>query len=123
MSFQILNPQGEAISLEELDKEAAAFWNTDRNPGSYAHPDTPNHYTNSWYDAIGWAIYNPEKYAEGWNDVKCTIWVIQARYLYNKLHDPIQITREIKDIHIFLKPYYELIDHWESKGYIPHKPK
>lgn len=37
-SFRILNAEGKAITMGELDKEAAAFWNKEVHPKNYANP-------------------------------------------------------------------------------------
>lgn len=124
MSFQIHNPQGIAIDLKELDKEACEFWKVEHNEILYAHPPLKEYWTNSWFDSIGWAIHHPEGYTSKkespWNDVKCTLWTIQARAMYKNLYSEEFLT-ELNTTKIFLKPYFDLIDHWESKGYIPIK--
>ena len=74
--FQIKNAEGIAISINDLDEEAAAFWNKEIKEKSYADP-TPEftnpdnlegdelflakmkyefNHRNNWYDAIGWYI-------------------------------------------------------------------
>lgn len=127
MSFEIHNPQGKAIGMYELDKEACEFWKVKSNPVHYAHPPLDKHYTNDWFSSIGWAIHHPEGYVSKdespWNDVKCTLWTIQARGLYKSLYheDPLVMKAEIEAIEVFLKPYFDLINHWQSKGYIPIK--
>lgn len=119
MSFEIHNSLGEAITLEQLDREAAEFWKVKVDARYHAHPDLKTHYTNSWFDTIGWVISHPEKYTKGWNDVRCTLWTVQAKGLYKLLDNQEKMTEEIEGIRIFLEPYFELIDHWESKGYVP----
>lgn len=119
MSFQIHSPEGIEISLNALDLEACEFWKVEYDEKQYAHPNIENYYTTNWFDAIGWAIHHPGDYTKGWDDVKCTLWTIQARPLYKELWDEEALLEEIRAIRVYLAPYYELIDHWETKGYKP----
>jgi hypothetical protein len=121
MSFEIHTPEGRVIPLKELDKEASEFWKVplDPDPKFYAHPDLPTFYTNSWYESIGWSIGNPEKHT-GWEAVKYKLWQMQIEHMYKHLFD-VNFHAQIEQVKTFLKPYFELIDHWESKGYIPIK--
>src|SRR4051812_38520421 len=110
MSFQIRNAQGEAIPINILDKEAAKFWGKALDPKKYAYPHLRA--DSNWFDILGWAIYCPERYTEGWDDVKCTLWVIQSKDLYkyiiNNIGEILVRSTEIRD---FLKPYFDLVDH------------
>ena len=36
--FEILNKEGKAITMAELDKEAAEFWGKEIDPKNYANP-------------------------------------------------------------------------------------
>lgn len=126
MSFQLQSsPEGIAIPINDLDKEASEFWKVDFDSKHYAHPfvaycaPSENHYTNNWFDTIGWAIHHPEMYTKGWNDVRCTLWIIQAKSLYANLYSTEAFNKDLENIRKFLQPYYELIAHWESKGYKP----
>lgn len=116
MSFQIHNPEGKAIDINELDKEAAAFWSKEPHGKWYASPD---HEGVNWFDTIGWAIHKPENYTKGWDDIRCTLWAIQSKSLYDSLYLTEKFDAELESIRKYLKPYYELIYHWESKGYKP----
>lgn len=119
MSFQIHSPEGRVIPIDELDKEACELWKVEYHPACYAHPQLDNYYTNNWFDSIGWAIHHPEMYTKGWNDVRCTLWIIQAKSLYANLYSTEAFNKDLENIRKFLQPYYELIAHWESKGYKP----
>src|SRR5215831_12767588 len=110
MAFQINNPEGKPILLSDLDKEACELWGVTLNITHYAHPNMPC-YTNSWYDSIGWVIDNPEDYTGGWEGVKRSLWVIQAKRLYDYLDKLEEIIPAIEEIKEFHKPYYDLIDH------------
>lgn len=150
-AFQIRDEFGHTITIKQLDEEAAAFWNKEVDSDSYAFPTKePNYvgmtdkerrkaYTDyirsqscNWYDTIGYQIAYPSiNWTSGWNNVKASLWIVQAADKYEYLFDTklyrddetgqtftqmdisMQVTRE------FLKPYYDLIDHWVSKGYQP----
>lgn len=118
MSFQILDSNGEAITLSILDEQAAVFWGKDVHPKHYATPNK-DMVLGNWFDTIGHMIHSPEDkhYTSGWNNVKCSLWTCMIKGEYNKsITDLFVVIPEIK---ASLKPYYELIDHWESKGYTP----
>lgn len=136
MSFQILNKEGEALTMNELDREAAAFWNKEVHTKHYASPPANTEgmseidkirsdITGNWFDVIGYQIHSPEdaRYTSGWNNVKCSLWTIQSKGWYSKVFnwsiEEMEIYMKVtKD---FLKPYYDLIDHWEAKGYQPQQ--
>lgn len=86
--FQILNKEGVALTLSQLDGEAAKFWSKEIHPKNYANPfpevipkddsmksridaETRNAYNNSsnWFDIIGWSVANQGHYTTGWNNV------------------------------------------------------
>jgi hypothetical protein len=124
MGFQIKNKEGEALTIKELDKEAAEFWNKKIHDKYYANPSPEGtsvfKQQTNWFDVIGYNIHSPEvNYTKGWDNVKCSLWTLHIQGLYNKsdedLNIHIQVTKE------FNKPYYDLIDYWESKGYVPVK--
>ena len=91
--FQIKNAEGVAISLNDLDIEAATFWGKKVEEKSYADP-TPE-FTNpdnlegdelfrakmkhefsrwsNWKDQIGWYIAYQKNYTSGWNNVIYTM--------------------------------------------------
>lgn len=119
MSFQIHDKEGKAITLTKLDVEASEFWNKELNSRSYA---TPNDRLTSlsWFDSIGYNIHNPNvKYTSGWNNVKCSMLSVQTQE-YGMLPLEKQLEK-LKFANEYLKPYFELIDYWESLGYTPMK--
>ncbi len=99
MKFQILNKEDKAISINELDKEAAEFWGQEVDPEHYASPYKKVEFTNpnnlepcseqyirakilhdcketertistNWYDIIGFRIACPlSNWTSGWNNV------------------------------------------------------
>lgn len=121
MSFEIHSSSGKVIHPKDLDQEACDLWLIAIDSRHYAHPPLENHWTNSWYANIGWAIENPYDAEKGWEDVKSVLWTIQARSLYKVLYKAKEREEELAEIGIFLEPYFDLIDHWQSKGYIPVK--
>lgn len=87
--------------------------------------------SGNWYDTVGYQIANPKvSWTNGWDNIKACLWAVQSVDLYKDLFD----IRRYKDeygvyhthtdiliavIKSYLEPYYNLIDHWASKGYIP----
>lgn len=117
-SFRILNAEGKAITMGELDKEAAAFWNKEVHPKNYANPfpdvivsedasfeekmqaEMANARNSSlnWYEIIGWNIANQGDYTSGWQNV---VHTMMAESLGNCLlninqGEPIEIAHFIK---------------------------
>lgn len=118
MKFQIRSSDGRPVPFYELDKEAAELWGKPVSTEEYASPYTSD---TNWFDSIGWAIANPINYTEGWEDVKCTLWTIQSKELFRYLYAFQAMNTAIEAIKRYLRPYYNLIDLWESEGYTPHK--
>lgn len=86
--FQILNQDGVALTMSQLDEEAAAFWGKEVYPKNYANPfpvvqpksdslmdrieaEQTNVRNSSlnWYDIVGYTIANQGNYTTGWNNV------------------------------------------------------
>lgn len=128
MSFQILDKDNNPISINELDRQAAEFWNKEVKKECYAFPQIkPKKFESykeafsfwssvtNWYDNIGWYIH--EGYTN-WKD------------LYNKLLEPYKEGLENGDYTIEeilnypgIGGYLNLIKYWESKGYTPKQIK
>ena len=151
MSFQIHNEEGQAIGINELDKEAAEFWGKKVADRSYAHPtpepewdkisDSTERFkaemnyaravVGNWFDTIGYQIHSPStNWTSGWDNVKAGLWVIQSTDYYKCLFDTKTYQDDTGKEHTeldirlavtksYLKPYYDLIDHWAAKGYKP----
>lgn len=106
--FQILNENGQALTLNELDAQAAAFWGKEIDPKEYANP-TPEfvnnnnlegeelmrakmkhafNQMNNWKDAIGWYIAEykgiPHPESMTWFDV---IHAMIGNGLLNKFYN------------------------------------
>lgn len=150
-AFKILNAEGQALTMSELDKEAAEFWGKEVDPKNYANP-FPKKEENSfsamqanalnnaqnWFDIIGRAIANQENYTTGWQNVAHTLVVRHlGECLVNLRRDnPIKLAEFVGDgnIHLeesceiklfatldYFKPFINLINHWMAKGYTPIK--
>jgi hypothetical protein len=117
MPFQIRDNNNKAISLKELDKEAAEFWKVPLDEKWYATPSGAIQDLN-WFDFIGFEIHKKSScYTHGWSNVKCGL-VKNTLETFALL--PFENWKDKIDKKIaFLKPYFDLIDYWESKGYIP----
>lgn len=118
MGFQIVNKDKEAISLNDLDKEAADFWKKELLPKSYSSPQVG---FSNWFDAIGWSIDTMRYTSSGWEEVKCRMMqLLTCDFALIKEEE--QIIR-LKKANKYLKPYFDLIDFWISLGYEPLKVK
>jgi hypothetical protein len=137
-AFKIQNSLGEAITINELDKEAAEFWHKEVKERQYANPTPPfsnidnlegieltkakakhiSYEQNNWFDTIGWHIANPKcNYTSGWDNIKCSILVLHLEE-FGTLPLVDQMER-LQFANEYVKPYFELIDHWKTKGYKP----
>lgn len=86
--FQILDKEGVALTISQLDEEAAKFWGKEVHSKNYANPfpevipkddsikshieaEMHNAHNNSlnWFDIIGWNVANQGNYTTGWNNV------------------------------------------------------
>ncbi len=126
MNFQILDANKNPISLIQLNQEAAEFWNLEPSSKYYVKP-SKNHL--NWFDVIGGAIINKRNYYSGWTDVVNNLWEAQSEGIniqggFNKetnTLDDISIipmtSERFNNIVEYLKPYIDLINHWNKKGY------
>lgn len=86
--FQILNKDRVALTISQLDAEAAKFWGKEVHPKNYANPfpdvmpkddslkshieaeiENARHNSLNWYDIVGYTIANQGDYTIGWNNV------------------------------------------------------
>ena len=150
-AFKILNAEGQALTMAELDKEAAKFWGKEVDSKNYANPfpevegnsfaairaNALNNAQN-WFDIIGRAIANQENYTTGWQNVAHTLVVRHLGECLISLRrdNPIKLAEFVGDdnIHLeesceiklfatldYFKPFINLINHWMAKGYTPIK--
>ncbi len=128
MGFEILDINKQAILINELDKEAAILWNKEIDPKHYAHPKQPTgdemqdamYLSMNWFDYIGHnihsnhAVYTRNYKEMTWNMVKESLLLVQVNV--------INVTaQQLENTRTYLKPYFDLIDHWASKGYTPKR--
>lgn len=148
--FQIRTKEGEALSISELDKEAAAFWGKEVHHKRYADPgEEPDpsdiracmNRANNWFDAIGWYIAESKEIAYPEN---MSWYQIMHAMVGNSLlrclwdYETLDYTKEVmmgapKDgdrapvlnsilcVANYYDPYFALIKHWADKGYTPHR--
>ena len=147
-NFRILNADGKAISISELDKEAAEFWGVEVNPKWYACPKRTNGVeTINWFDCIGYKIANPihpyKKYSNLWMNIISDIvseaygdiffkgdTTKNSKVELEQFHEVIigektyySLSEDVEvriDYNIrYFQPYIDLINHWCEKGYTP----
>lgn len=117
MSFQIKDSTGNLLTMKQLDTEAAEFWKKEINPKYYASP-TDSMWSTNWFDSIGYNIHSPNtREMKNWGNVKDSLLFLQLSGFMNKTVE--EQLEKLKEINVYLKPYIELINHWESKGYTP----
>lgn len=114
--FQILDKEGDAITIDNLDKEVCELWNKEYSTKNYANPfivteDGEEPYLKeNWYDSVGWSI----AYS------KTTTWSQAIQYfagIYDL--DIISCCVCINTPQHYLYPYLQLFQYWEKKGYKP----
>ena len=115
-AFQILDKNNNPIPLSELDKQAAEFWNVKLDPKWYA---SPTEMGSNWYDSIGWNIANQGHYTSGWKNIKISLITTAMESAAYQILMKSKEDESIKSIMDWYKPYYDLIDYWESLGYQP----
>ena len=110
MKFLILNEIGNALSMEELNKEAAEFFGVPYKEEEYAKP---------WGKSLNWCYAFDtnmttlsHKGLLQWEDLIKQILQISVFYNTNSFEGLNRIIQAYK-------PYIELCYHWKSKGYTP----
>lgn len=144
VGFQICNKEGEAITINQLDKEAAEFWGKEPHVKWYATPTGQSNSYSNWYDMLGRAILDEDKYRTHWTnwsepykkmawcEVVCRMSLVNINDVLVDANKPegaerYEMTiRSEKDAievllgaRMFLLPFMELAKHWEDKGYYP----
>lgn len=145
-AFQILDKENDPISLTQLDKEAAEFWNKTVDPKWYANPSPEGtdvfKQCSNWFDVIGYTIANKGNYTSGWHNVvndliaealgqkfidfenKDTVKVAEfEKSGETTISLPNSVETSIYFCLEYYKPYIQLINHWMSKGYQPKQIK
>ena len=131
--FQILNKDGKALTMAELDKDAAEFWGKEVHPKHYANPfpdkvaderasfaermkiENENALNNvsNWFDIIGWSVANQGNYTTGWQNVVHTMLAENLGECLVRLNKdkPIELAEFVGDKELHLG------DNWEIKLY------
>lgn len=114
MGFQIKDKDGNALTMKQLDAEAAAFWKKEVHPKNYADPSEPRaenesevsylrrSMTSNWFDIIGYCIHSQGHEASGWANVVATMMATQLGMCFIDTSDgykdrPVKVTKFIKD--------------------------
>lgn len=107
MKFQIRNSEGIAISMSDLNKEAAAFFGVEVIESQYAYPEGKRGL--DWFNCIGWAIATFPKGNVFWNEVIGKLSAMNAIGIssFDRYHDSLESLCEL----------INLIIHWRDKGY------
>lgn len=124
MGFQILNKDGEAIQIKQIDAEIAELFGVEVDVKWYASPPPYDDSLKAkfdrqnWFDKIGWMIHYD----------KLTTWdQILEKYLsaFQEIFDKLGYTTEeekrndlTENLHD-AKYWFLLIDTFKEKGYIP----
>jgi len=118
-AFQIIDKDNNPIPINELDKQAAAFWDEELHPKQYASPKGKG----NWFDTLGWHIaqqHSSHFYGRNtWNAVKLSMFIGLSYDIVEQTNPAAYTQAQIN----YLKPYYDLIDHWASLGYQPKQIK
>tara|TARA_R100000951_G_scaffold114878_1_gene121171 strand:+ start:2100 stop:2471 length:372 start_codon:yes stop_codon:yes gene_type:complete len=119
MGFQILNKEGNAQVINDLDKQICELWQVPVNKKSYAMPNPRSYYKEgikgqmnylrqtNWFDGIGYTIHS--KQCESWNEVKSEL---------HKLYSDILLKHHMTLKQLIPKTML-LISYWEMLGYTP----
>ena len=127
--FQILDKDANALTMGELDKEAAEFWGKEVHPKHYANPfpekrasedaslsekmrikyENAMNNSSNWFDVIGWNIANQGTYTYGWHNVVYTMVTEKLGECLVSLreNEPIKIAEFVGDTEIHLESSWE----------------
>jgi hypothetical protein len=134
--FQILDKDGNPISISVLDVDVAIFWNKPVSSKHYVSPGKEENMFMNWFDRIGGCIENQGHYTSGWDNIIHELWKdCQSHFFDNGEFLPLIIDTETSmDIvlpdsvktgllgqWLYNKPYMDLINYWKFKGYQPKK--
>lgn len=151
-AFQILDKEGQPVSINKIDEIAAKFWKQEPHPKSYAVPKPPSEFKDevsfffqsNWFDAIGWNIAHQGNSCTGWaNVVASMISHMNMNFIdtsdgykdrpvklaqfepvgNNKLSLPEETEIRIYATLKWAEPYVALINHFQSLGFTPKQIK
>ena len=128
-AFKILNKEGKALTMGELDKDAAEFWGKQVDNKYYANPfpdeaipqdatlsekmriQSKNALNNrhNWFDVIGFNIAYQGDYTYGWQNVVHTMVAERLGECLVSLHkdEPIKLAEFVGDTEIHLEESFE----------------
>jgi len=116
MEFQILNTEGQIISANKLDLIVAEFWGVQFEDTKYAEPLVS---FGNWFDMIGFGIATNKDWShfgtKSWNSVK--VYILHIHTPAMVVLSPEEAGVEMCGVMDYLKPYFELINHFESQGF------
>jgi len=119
MGFQILDSNGNAMTMNDIDKEVCNFWNVPFDEKHYAVPNKREEYPEgiegslkyaqqlNWYDSIGWRIHYHRC-----NDWQC----VRNAFLrdYEKIMTQYNLT-----IEQIIPKEIALLEYFEKRNYQP----
>lgn len=108
MKFAIYNKEGKPITIDELNREVAKFWEVEYTETKYVSPENCYY---SWFDNIGTAIADLSQGKHKWPEVIGYFASVAAigEHSFQEFIDALKP----------FKPFIELCMYWESKGYTP----
>lgn len=134
MQFELRFPNGERVPFETLNAEAANLWGIHlvSLESGYAYPPPMGEYTydesTSWEEVVGSAIMHPQvagsiQLQQTWTEVKESMFNshLDAGDAFDKKTD--DMINQINSALLYLKPFFHLVDLWQSKGYNPIRIK
>lgn len=128
MGFEILNTEKQPILINELDKDAATLWNKEVDARHYAHPKPTTgdevqdamYLSMNWFDYVGYNIHaNQAAYTKNYKQM--TWDMVKESLLLTQFNVVKGTAQQLENMRMYLKPYFDLIDLWESKGYTPKR--
>lgn len=122
-SFQIIGKENQPLTMAALDSQASGFWKVDSDSKYYAQPE--GNPLGNWFDTIGWSISKQTDHLywglNTWNTVKSDMLAV---HVYScVILSPEEAGVRMCQIMRKLQPYFQLIDYWESLGYLPKQIK
>jgi len=116
MGFQILNAERVALSINDLDREACAFWGVEYNDRKYARPkmEDGDVLDTNWFDCVGLYIHAQRRKDKPERDVEwCSVLGLMMGYLLLK-----KSSQEVAvSIDAYWQPFISLVRHWNDKKY------
>jgi hypothetical protein len=117
-AFQILDNQGNPLTMEQIDMEVCELTGNEVDPKHYCKLGNIKDFksrrefafnTYNWYDTIGWMIAADNK---SFQDILDYYADSMKEFIGQKTEDGIEITLE------YIYPYHtKVLNSWISKGY------